>query len=156
MTILLHEQRETQLDDARVQADALWLSAADIERATGWTWKPEGLCRDDTCLPIPNRIPTRIPTRIPAGTAASAASADDAWVRDGRLNLSALWHHSGQPVVHDDAAQTWVLGTGSSQRHAALDGLQAPDFALPDLDGKRHRLSDHRGQKVLLATWASW
>ena len=149
MTILLHEQRETQLDDARVDAqahaDALWLSAAEIERATGWSWKPEGLCRDDTCLPIPNRIPTRIP-----------ASADDAWVRDGRLNLSAMWQHSGQPVVHDDAAQTWVLGTGSSQRHAALDGLQAPDFALPDLDGKLHRLSDHRGQKVLLATWASW
>ena len=144
MTILLHEQRETQLDDAQVHADALWLSAAEIERATGWSWKPEGLCRDDTCLPIP--------TRIPAGT----ASADDAWVRDGRLNLSAMWRHSGQPVVHDDAAQTWVLGTGSSQRHAALDGLQAPDFALPDLDGKLHRLSDHRGQKVLLATWASW
>ena len=153
MTILLHEQRETQLDDAQVDAqvhaDALWLSAAEIERATGWSWKPEGLCRDDTCLPIP--------TRIPAGTAAStAANATDAWVRDGRLNLSAMWHHSGQPVVHDDAAQTWVLGTGSSQRHAALDGLQAPDFALPDLDGKLHRLSDHRGQKVLLATWASW
>ena len=144
MTILLHEQRETQLDDAQVRADALWLSAAEIERATGWSWKPEGLCRDDTCLPIP--------TRIPAGT----ASADDAWVRDGRLNLSAMWRHSGQPVVHDDSAQTWVLGTGSSQRHAALDGLQAPDFALPDLDGTLHRLSDHRGQKVLLATWASW
>ena len=153
MTILLHEQRETQLDDARVDAqahaDALWLSAAEIERATGWTWKTEGLCRDDTCLPIPNRLP--------ASTAAStAANAADAWVRDGRLNLSAVWRHSGQPVVHDDAAQTWVLGTGSSQRHAALDGLQAPDFALPDLDGKLHRLSDHRGQKVLLATWASW
>ena len=149
MTILLHEQRETQLDDAQVhaqvhaqaRADALWLSAADIERATGWTWKTEGLCRDDTCIPVPSRVP---------------ASVDEAFVRDGQLNLSALWRHSGQPVVHDDAAQTWVLGTGSSQRHAALDGLQAPDFALPDLDGKLHRLSDHRGQKVLLATWASW
>jgi peroxiredoxin len=32
----------------------------------------------------------------------------------------------------------------------------APAFALPDLDGRRHRLSDHRGNKVLLVTWASW
>lgn len=137
MTTLLHEQRETQLHDAHVRADALWLSAAEIERATGWTWKPEGLCRDDTCIPVP-------------------ASADNALVRDGQINLSALWRYSGQPVVHDDAAQIWVLGTGSSQRHAALDGLQAPDFALPDLDGTPHRLSDYRGQKVMLATWASW
>ena len=39
---------------------------------------------------------------------------------------------------------------------AALDGLDAPDFALPDLDGAVHRLSDLRGKKVFLTTWASW
>jgi hypothetical protein len=27
---------------------------------------------------------------------------------------------------------------------------------LPDLDGKMHRLSDYRGQKVFLLAWASW
>lgn len=41
-------------------------------------------------------------------------------------------------------------------RRAALASLQAPDFELPDLDGKMHRLSDYRGKKVLLAAWASW
>ena len=30
------------------------------------------------------------------------------------------------------------------------------DVGLPDLDGRPHRLSDHRGKKVLLVTWASW
>ena len=35
-------------------------------------------------------------------------------------------------------------------------GTPAPDFALPDLDGRVHRLSDFRGRKVFLATWASW
>jgi len=29
-------------------------------------------------------------------------------------------------------------------------GQPAPDFALPDLDGKVHKLSDHRGQIVVL------
>ena len=29
-------------------------------------------------------------------------------------------------------------------------GSQAPDFALPDQNGQVHRLSDHRGQKVVL------
>ena len=30
--------------------DALWISAKDLERATGWTLKPEGLCQDDACV----------------------------------------------------------------------------------------------------------
>ena len=30
------------------------------------------------------------------------------------------------------------------------------DFTLPDLACTAHSLSDYRGQKVLLATWASW
>jgi peroxiredoxin len=34
--------------------------------------------------------------------------------------------------------------------------LDAPDFTLPDLTGAEHALSEHRGKKVLLATWASW
>ncbi|HSY78461.1 MAG TPA: redoxin domain-containing protein [Verrucomicrobiae bacterium] len=34
--------------------------------------------------------------------------------------------------------------------------MQAPDFELPDLDGKLHRLSDYRGKKVFLLAWASW
>ena len=34
--------------------------------------------------------------------------------------------------------------------------LEAPDFELPDIDGRRHKLSDYRGQRVLLLGWASW
>ncbi len=34
--------------------------------------------------------------------------------------------------------------------------LEAPDFELPDLSGKMHRLSQHRGKKVLLIAYASW
>ncbi|HTV85184.1 MAG TPA: TlpA disulfide reductase family protein [Dyella sp.] len=31
-----------------------------------------------------------------------------------------------------------------------------PDLALVGMDGKEHRLSDYRGQRVLLNFWASW
>jgi peroxiredoxin len=37
-----------------------------------------------------------------------------------------------------------------------LSSLAAPDFTLPDMNGKLHSLSDFRGKKVLLLTWASW
>ncbi len=35
-------------------------------------------------------------------------------------------------------------------------GKPAPDFALTDLDGKAHKLSDYKGKKVLLVFWATW
>ena len=40
--------------------------------------------------------------------------------------------------------------------HVAQVGEVAPDVALPDLDGKQHRLSDYRGHRVLINFWASW
>ncbi len=36
-------------------------------------------------------------------------------------------------------------------------GQPAPDFSVPTLDdGKTVRLSDFRGRRVLIFTWASW
>lgn len=137
MITVLHEQRETRWPDGAADGDALWLDRQQVEQATGWTWKPEGLCRGDVCVPLPRK-------------------ADEQLVRDGRLNLAAMWRRSGQPVVHDTVSRTWVLGTGAAQRGAALATVQAPDFSLPDLDGRLHTLSSYRGRKVFLATWASW
>ena len=137
MITVLHEQRETRLPDAIADGDDLWLDHAAIEQATGWSWKAEGLCHGEVCVPL---------QRAHAGKL----------VRGDRLNLSAMWRHSGQPVVHDAASSVWVLGSGAAQRGAALATLQAPDFTLPDLDGSPHSLSSYRGRKVFLATWASW
>lgn len=35
-------------------------------------------------------------------------------------------------------------------------GSKAPDFELYDLDGSIHKLSDYKGQPVLLNFWATW
>jgi hypothetical protein len=137
MITVLHDQRETRHDDRVADGESLWLDAAAIEAATGWAWKPEGLCHGDICVPVP-------------------PVARDELLRDDRLDIAGMWRRSGQPVVHDTRRRTWVLGSGAARRASALATLQAPDFELPDLSGRTHRLSDHRGRKVFLATWASW
>ena len=41
-------------------------------------------------------------------------------------------------------------------RGAFLESRVAPDFSVPDRQGRNVRLSDFRGKKVLVVTWASW
>ena len=48
------------------------------------------------------------------------------------------------------------LGASAAERGHQLRSLDAPEFTLPDLDGRPHTLSEHRGRKVLLLAWASW
>ncbi len=111
----------------------LLLAPGDAKRVTGWALKPEGMCRDDLCVKLTG-----------------------AMQHGGHIDVAAFWRQLGNPVANDRAGETWVLGTAPEARNAALEGLQAPDFELPDLTGKLHRLSDYRGQKVFLTTWASW
>jgi hypothetical protein len=113
--------------------DGLRVSPADAEASTGWTLKPEGMCRDELCVPL-----------------------RDEARRNGKVDIAAFWGSLGHPVVSDARREVWVLGTAAESRTAALAGLEAPDFALPDLSGVQHRLSELRGNKVFLTTWASW
>ena len=138
MITVLNEQRESRVAQASASGDALWLHRNDVESATGWSWKPEGLCQADTCVPLPR------------------GAAGEQIVRGDSIDIAAMWQHMGHPVVHNSAGTTWVLGTGASQRAGTMASLDAPDFELPDLNGQMHRLSDYRGKKVFLATWASW
>jgi len=130
MAQVLSEQGEVEVSASDRR---LWLTPDDIERATGWTRKPEGLCRGEICVPL-----------------ASESQ------RDGRIDAEAFWRKLGNPVLRDSTGTVWVLGAGAQERSRALAGLMAPDVTLPDFDGKPHRLSDLRGNKVFLSTWASW
>lgn len=137
MITILTDESSTELAGARSADDGLWLSAVETAATTGWTLKPEGFCKGEICVPVP-------PKR------------SDEFVRGGEVNVARLWNHLGAPVVHDDARQTWVLGTSAEARASRLQSLDAPDFALPDLAGTPHTLAAHRGKKVLLVSWASW
>lgn len=54
-------------------------------------------------------------------------------------------------VLAISAFNGWTMGS----RVPAV-GLPADDFRLIDLDGKAHKLSQYRGQVVLVNFWATW
>jgi hypothetical protein len=137
MITLLYEQSEASCPAGRPDGNDLWITANDLEQAIGWSMKSEGLCRGDICVPVP-------------------AGRIQEFVRGDTVNIAAFWRRMGNPVVRDEAGEVWVLGTSAADRSNALRSLEAPDFSLPDLSGKSQRLSDQRGRKVLLVTWASW
>lgn len=137
MVTLLTESGEYALAGTEASTAALWCPARETDTATGWVAKPEGLCRGEVCVPLP-------------------AGRERELVEAGRIDLAALWRHLGRPILHSDRGDVWVLGESARDRGAALASLEAPDFALPDPSGRLHRLSDYRGRKVFLVTWASW
>ena len=123
--------------EAKSAGGGLWLSGNDLKRVSGWEHKPQGFCKGDVCVPVP-------PTR------------EKDMVANGSYNLAALANLIGVPTVSDAEFNVWCFGEAASERKRALTSLDAPYFTLPDLGGKMHSLSQHRGKKVFVVSWASW
>ena len=121
MITVLHEQRETALPDARADGEALWLRAGDLARATGWDWKPEGLCRDATCVPVPR-------------ARASELVHDDAELRArigaaGRQRVIDRWTWRHTAVGTVEQYRALLAETAHIQARRAGGAASAPRFA---------------------------
>jgi hypothetical protein len=136
---ILYNERPPYASAAEAEQDNLWMPVGQLQAATGWELRPEGACRGDVCVPIPRGREGEFLRERPA-----------------RFNLAGLARLLGQPVVHDDAHSVWSFGESAADRSSAMRSLQAPDFTLPDLEGRPHSLSDYRGKKIFLVFWASW
>jgi hypothetical protein len=137
---IVYDDTATDLTSAREDTGQLWITTTDLKRATRFEVKPQGVCRDELCFPLPKA----------KREAFIHKDAGQTW-----FNMTAFADLVHQPVAHDAVLATWYFGLRSDQRQQ-LSSLQAPDFKLPDLYGKLHRLSDFHGKKILLVTWASW
>lgn len=137
----LSGDRTTTLEHSRSEGDALWVRAEDLPLVNGFELKPEGACIAEICIPINDSISSELMDK-----------------RDGQtwIDAAGLSRKAGQPYVTDAEANTWSFGPISGELASSPYSVQAPDFALPDRDGNMVRLSDFRGKKVLLLTWASW
>jgi len=109
---------------------SLNVSRSEFEAGTGWTLKPEGACQGHVCIPL---------SRPTGDTVDVAQVAGD----------------MGMPLVEAAEHGLWALGPAAIGSRA-LATAEAPDLALPDLDGNVFRLSSLRGRKVLLYAWAPY
>jgi hypothetical protein len=132
VTIISDDARSVE---ATIADDRILLDVDALPAALGWTLKPEGLCRDDTCSPLRDR---------------------EALFVDGQLDVAAVAAALGRASVVDAPAGIAAVGLDDEQRRGALQMLVAPPFTLPDLDGIPHELSQWRGQKRLLHAFSSW
>ena len=146
---ILSGGKTTPIDRARLAGDDVWLTPADLAAATGWELKPEGLCRDDVCVPLPT-----------GPDSPSAAGSVGAVVRqvEGQpwIDVTGFARYAGQPYAADARHRVWSFGPPAHEWRARAGSTQAPAFTLPDFSGKLHSLADYRGKKVFLVTWASW
>jgi hypothetical protein len=139
-TVLYHDDA-IQVERTLPDPTDLWVTAVDLPRVNGFVLKPEGACLDELCVPIRQDRDSDLFVRRD----------DDRWVC-----VSKLADRLGQRYAVDREARVWSFGEVPATRRAFLEQGMAPDFTLPNLEGAPVRLSDLRGRKVMLLTWASW
>jgi hypothetical protein len=127
--------RVTEVDGVVTAAGAVALAPSGLALATGWELRDEGLCHGDVCVPVRDRT---------------------ALVDDAGVSLDGFARVLGRALATEPAARLAVLGDAASGTAVDGDGLEAPGFTLPDVDGRPVSLSDYTGRKRMLVFWSSW
>ncbi len=138
---VVYDTKASIVQEALPDPDNLWLTTSDLTTTSGFVLKPQGACLDELCVPIPK---------------AREASFVRNVKRARYFNLSELARTLHQASVHDAANSTWLFGARPEAQMRYVNTLQAPNFTLADWKGATRSLSDFRGKRVLLITWASW
>ena len=137
----LYRGRTTEVRETLTDPNDLWVRPADLPAVNDFVLKPEGACLDELCVPIRQDRDSELFIRREGA---------------GWVCVTELARRLGQPVVRDVEHSVWSLGEVPSVVESTFLQATAPDFELLDREGRTVRLSDFRGKKVLLVTWASW
>jgi hypothetical protein len=119
------------LDKTRADGQDLWVLSKDLPKVNEFEVKPQGACRADVCIPLSKNLK------------------NGEW-----FNLTGFARKIGETVVADH--NVWSFGEIPVLRGGFYNSRIAPDFAVPDRKGRVVHLSDFRGKKALVVTWASW
>jgi len=139
--VVLYLDRVVEVKETLADPNDLWIRPAELGRVNGFELKPEGACIDDICVPV----------RQDRDSDIFVTRERQAW-----FNVTELADRLNQVYVVDHQAGVWSFGAIPVQRASFLKEGKAPDFTLPGVDGKSYSLSDFKGRKIMLLSWASW
>ena len=106
-----------------------------FERLSGWSLKPEGLCKGAVCIPVNN----------------------SQLLSDGmNIDLVEFSRIVNQNIVVDSQYRVAAVGEQAPSRAGSMKSLDAPNFTLPNIHGKQVSFSDFNRRKRLLLAWSSW
>jgi hypothetical protein len=128
---VLFGENAVPLDKVRADVQDLWVQSKDLPRVNEFEVKPQGACRADVCIPLSKNLK------------------NGEW-----FNLSGFARKIGETFVTEQ--NVWSFGEIPVLRGGFYNSRIAPDFAVPDRKGRVVHLSDFRGKKALVITWASW
>ena len=138
---VLFDDTVVRVERTLADPNDLWVLPADLTRINGFELKPEGACLDAFCVPL----------RQDEDSAMFVTRAGQGW-----FNVTELARRLQQAYAVDHDRQVWSFGQIPLTRQSFLRSGVAPDFTLPNRQGEPVHLSDFRGKKVLIVTWASW
>src|SRR5262249_60476353 len=98
---IVYDDAATDIPVAREDAGQLWISTGDLKRATRFEVKPQGVCRDELCFPLPKGRQQEFVRKTPPVF----------WV-----NMTAFAGLVRHPAPHDPALSTWYFGLRADQR----------------------------------------
>ena len=105
----------------------------EFARATGWVRKRHGMCKGEICVPLTEEMTS------------------------GRtVPVAALAQRLGMALVADEERGLYCLGPEAGPQTKRLTSAAVPEIVLSDFAGAPVSLQSFRGQKVLLATWATY
>ena len=119
--------------------DDLWVVPEDLARISGFALRGNQICLDRVCVSARPGSDLRI------------VRSSQTWI-----SMTELARQLKQAVAVDAERGVWSFGDVPATRAGFFESAMAPDFTLPNRQGQPVRLSDFRGKKVLIVTWASW
>ena len=111
--------------------ESLAVTPEAFEVGTGWSPKPQGMCRGEVCVPAPGALRA-----------------------DGLVDVNIAAQRLNMPVVHDATHGVWALGPASGGR--ALTTAVAANPTLIDRHGKPFAMSSMKGRRTIMVAWSTW
>src|SRR5437870_4564866 len=115
---VIYDGIATEVSAAPELSSDLWITTSDLTRTTRFVIKPQGVCRDELCFPLPKNRKAEFISNKQSTT----------W-----FNLTEFARLIKQPFAADAKNSVWYFGPRPAELNGYLASLEAPNFTLPDL-----------------------